>query len=164
MLMGVRLYVPAIGRFLQVDPIPGGSANDYDYANQDPINAYDLDGRWGFRRWWHRTYETWYKRAVDVVAVPPYAAYYGAYRARRWIAHRHRRFLRATGWLYHVERWGLHTDIRLDRYKNRRFHNHERDNDEGIRGHILPRWLFHGGPRTYLPGWHYRDRRRIDLI
>jgi hypothetical protein len=31
-------------RFLQTDPIPGGSANNYDYANQDPINNYDLGG------------------------------------------------------------------------------------------------------------------------
>jgi hypothetical protein len=30
--------------FLQTDPIPGGSANAYDYANQDPINNYDLGG------------------------------------------------------------------------------------------------------------------------
>lgn len=44
-LMGVRLYSPVAGRFLQTDPIPGGSANNYDYANQDPINNYDLDGR-----------------------------------------------------------------------------------------------------------------------
>jgi hypothetical protein len=43
--MGVRVYVPQLGRFLQVDPVVGGSANDYDYANQDPINTYDLDGR-----------------------------------------------------------------------------------------------------------------------
>lgn len=43
--MGVRFYDPRIGRFLQVDPIEGGSANDYDYVNQDPCNAYDLDGR-----------------------------------------------------------------------------------------------------------------------
>lgn len=43
-LMGARLYDPAAGRFLQTDPIPGGSANDYDYANQDPINQYDLSG------------------------------------------------------------------------------------------------------------------------
>ena len=42
-LMGVRLYVPTLGRFLQTDPVPGGSANDYDYANQDPV-IFDLDG------------------------------------------------------------------------------------------------------------------------
>ena len=32
-------------RFLQTDPIPGGSANDYDYSAQDPVNNTDLDGR-----------------------------------------------------------------------------------------------------------------------
>jgi RHS repeat-associated protein len=53
-LMGVRLYVPTMGRFLQVDPVPGGSANAYDYTNQDPINAFDLDGKWWhWRRWFH---------------------------------------------------------------------------------------------------------------
>jgi hypothetical protein len=33
--------------FLQTDPIPGGSANNYDYCTQDPINCYDLNGEWG---------------------------------------------------------------------------------------------------------------------
>lgn len=42
--MGARVYVPQLGRFLQVDPIDGGSCNDYDYACQDPINSFDLDG------------------------------------------------------------------------------------------------------------------------
>jgi len=42
--MGVRSYVPAMGRFLSVDPVPGGSANAYDYANQDPVNQLDLTG------------------------------------------------------------------------------------------------------------------------
>ncbi|GAA3786652.1 hypothetical protein GCM10022226_00950 [Sphaerisporangium flaviroseum] len=48
-LMGVRLYNSITGRFLQVDPIPGASANAYDYCNADPINCYDLDGR---APWW----------------------------------------------------------------------------------------------------------------
>jgi RHS repeat-associated protein len=44
--MGVRSYVPQLGRFLQADPVPGGSANAYDYANQDPVNEYDLTGQY----------------------------------------------------------------------------------------------------------------------
>jgi RHS repeat-associated protein len=44
-LMGVRLYNPLSGRFLSTDPVPGGSANAYDYVYQDPINKTDLDGR-----------------------------------------------------------------------------------------------------------------------
>lgn len=47
-LMGVRLYNPVTGRFLQIDPVPGGSANAYEYCTADPINCADLDGaRWG---------------------------------------------------------------------------------------------------------------------
>lgn len=44
-LMGARLYNPATGRFLQTDPVTGGSCNAYDYVCGDPVNMVDLDGR-----------------------------------------------------------------------------------------------------------------------
>ena len=43
-LMGARVYIPALGRFAQLDPVIGGSANGYDYANQDPIGNTDPSG------------------------------------------------------------------------------------------------------------------------
>ena len=43
--MGVRSYVPAMGRFIGVDPVVGGSANAYEYSYGDPVNKFDLDGR-----------------------------------------------------------------------------------------------------------------------
>jgi len=42
--MGIRSYVPQIGRFLQPDPIPGGSADAYSYTFGDPVNSTDPTG------------------------------------------------------------------------------------------------------------------------
>jgi RHS repeat-associated protein len=41
--MGSRLYSSVLGRFLQVDPVPGGGVNAYAYP-PDPINANDYSG------------------------------------------------------------------------------------------------------------------------
>jgi RHS repeat-associated protein len=47
--MGARSYVPELGRFLQPDPIPGGSANAYTYTFGDPVNVSDPSGE--FAAW-----------------------------------------------------------------------------------------------------------------
>jgi RHS repeat-associated protein len=90
-LMGVRLYTPLLGRFLQADPIYGGNPNTYTYP-PDPINAYDLDGKAFF---------------VPLLVIGARVAlHYGMRRAAMWSAQRavqvaanqaRRQFLR-QGW------------------------------------------------------------------
>lgn len=48
-LMGARSYNTSTGRFSQVDSVFGGSANAYDYGNQNPLTGFDPAGTstWG---------------------------------------------------------------------------------------------------------------------
>jgi RHS repeat-associated protein len=65
--MGARPYVPGAGRFLSVDPVEGGCANDYAYVGGDPLSQFDLDGTYcythgpparGDRPWYGYRYVT----------------------------------------------------------------------------------------------------------
>jgi RHS repeat-associated protein len=75
-LMGVRVYAPALGRFLQTDPQPGGSCNAYEYVCGDPVNGFDLDGRkkssfWSKAgKWWDK-YGSTITTVATVVAMLP---------------------------------------------------------------------------------------------
>ena len=42
--MGARQYNPSSGRFTSIDPVEGGSANDYEYVAGDPIGLSDISG------------------------------------------------------------------------------------------------------------------------
>jgi RHS repeat-associated protein len=46
--MGARQYSARLGRFIEQDPIKGGSANDYEYTAGDPVNRRDLAGMYVF--------------------------------------------------------------------------------------------------------------------
>ena len=68
-LIGVRLYNPVTGRFLSMDPVYGGNANAYDYVHADPLNRYDLDGKWGwFKKKWKtfrkKSWRKWTRRVI----------------------------------------------------------------------------------------------------
>ncbi|MDQ1293413.1 MAG: hypothetical protein QG608_1294, partial [Actinomycetota bacterium] len=76
-LMGVRLYHPDTGRFLSVDPVPGGNPNAYTYP-VDPLNTFDLDGRFSFRKAFRKAARaaSYMPGVVGTVANVGWAAYY----------------------------------------------------------------------------------------
>jgi RHS repeat-associated protein len=175
-LMGVRLYNPILGRFLQVDPVEGGSANAYDYANQDPINTFDLDGnicwRCHFRnvgRWaWRNEWDIALTAASFIPGAGAAAwAYrgYRAYRAYRSVrtAWRAAREARAVWRVYRSR----HVILGVQRYRSgiggRGWGLHRA-------GHGLPRHISHyritaAGRHRHIAHYRWWGRRfRDDLL
>lgn len=89
-LMGVRLYAPVMGRFLQIDPVYGGGANAYAYP-LDPISMFDLDGRMWERGWLNarKNYYggmLWRHKWTIASLVPVGGWYFGGFRAANYAA------------------------------------------------------------------------------
>ena len=55
--MGARLYSTVLGRFLQVDPVPGGGVNAYSYP-PDPVNMNDYSGKFATKYIMERTFNS----------------------------------------------------------------------------------------------------------
>jgi RHS repeat-associated protein len=80
--MGARPYSPSLGRFLAVDPIEGGSANDYEYGSGDPCANLDISGRT------HRDEHEFCRAVHDKVK---YASHGDWVRAAYWVAKREKK-------------------------------------------------------------------------
>jgi hypothetical protein len=61
--MGARVYLPTLGRFTSLDPVRGGTPNNYTYV-LDPVNYADYTGMFG----WH-SITNWVKQNVKKIAV-----------------------------------------------------------------------------------------------
>jgi RHS repeat-associated protein len=79
--LGARPYLPALARFLSIDPVEGGTSNDCVYSD-DPVKQYDLTGMWKVGDWLYANRRSIVQFAVgaaaSVVAGAAAAAFCGA--------------------------------------------------------------------------------------
>jgi RHS repeat-associated protein len=148
-----RFYDPSTDQFMSVDPDIATTNEPYLFTNDDPLNMSDPTGQWPGESIVHK--------ALDVIAVVPYAAYFVAYQTGRGInaVGCHFGSIGCAASKYFVlmtpipltEIVGLGGDVVIDAVKGKTV-NHESIFDENVKGGVLPRFIDGGGPIVYLPG------------
>ncbi|MFJ6941166.1 RHS repeat-associated core domain-containing protein [Streptomyces sp. NPDC101132] len=153
-LMGVRLYNPQAGRFLSLDPVYGGSANAYEYTNADPLNQYDLDGRWSCG--WCKKAGRWaWKNKWNIGAAALTFAPGGQFIAAArfgYTAYRAYRLAKTAKFASRALRSGRYGGLSY-RYGNISVANYGRAKNAWQRGTAAGRWN-HQGRRVKI-GWNY---------
>lgn len=163
-----RYYDPSTGQFLSRDPAVAVTQMAYIYADENPLKEVDPLGLYPGEGLVHsagNAVGAASRAVVDVVAVVPYAVYYGSYEAARGINAVGDQIGPIGSAVSHVvaaplaipEAAGLGLDARIDVLKDEWFGN-ESVCDEGKRGYINPLHSYLPGPlkgpQIYLPGIH----------
>jgi RHS repeat-associated protein len=157
-----RVFDPATAQFLTVDPAEPLTRAPYGYAQENPLTFGDPSGL-SVLSTLESVGEEALHAGLDVVAVGPYAVYYGSYELARGINDLGEKFGLPGEVIAHLDSLslaqlqalGLAVDAAVDALKNQLF-GHESICDEGTAGYINP---LHGflpgplkGPQVELPG------------
>ncbi len=157
-----RTYDPATAQFLSVDPAEALTRAPYGYAQKNPLTFGDPSGL-SVLGTLESIGEGALRAGIDVVAVGPYAVYYGSYELASGIKDLGAKFGLPGEVIAHLDSLslaqfqalGLAGDAAIDVLKNELFGN-ESICDEGTLGYINP---LHGflpgplkGPQIFLPG------------
>ena len=76
-----RYYDPSTGQFLSRDPAVARTREPYAYVNDNPLNASDPDGLFGWNDIANGA-KAVANFGLKIAAIPPYAVYYGIYRTQ----------------------------------------------------------------------------------
>lgn len=178
-MLAVRFYDPTTGQFLTRDPAVGMTRSAYGYAGNRPLNYTDPSGLY-----WGESYVNKAKDAagsvletvghvdaeaqravIDVVAVGPYAAYYGSYYTLKGLNSLPGPVSAPVGatpvgplplrqTLEAAEAGGLGLDIAIDWVKGEDGADESCGQDDKRYINPLHSWLPEAlrGPKVYLPG------------
>jgi len=155
-----RYYDLATGQFLTADPVYPLTLSRFSFAANDPPDLVDPSGLWGLPSLKSIAHVT-----LDLLAVPPYLAYYSSYTIAHTINSFGDRYGLVGRSVSHIlavplvpaEAIGLGGDVLVDWVKGHTVNN-ESICDEGKVGYINPLHAYvpgpFKGPTTYLPGIH----------